>query len=206
MTRLYLITPPVFDLPAFRDVFAAVCDAADIPCVQLRLKQADDATWQRSIETLMPLAHARNIAFILNDRADLAKKYGCDGVHLGKDDAPYAATRHLLGPDSILGVSCYGSKDLAMDLAAAGADYVAFGAVFPSTTKPHAPAINPQILEDWVTFATTPCVAIGGIHASNCRPLVQMGVDFIAVIGAVWDHPDGAAAGARALQQAMAAG
>lgn len=203
MTRLYLITPPQIEIPTFRDSFASVLDATDIACVQLRLKDATDDAWQRAIETLMPLAHKRDVAFLLNDRADMARAFGCDGVHLGRDDVSYANARAILGTNRIVGMSCYGSKDLAMDYAEAGADYVAFGSVFPSSTKDSAPTIPLSVLEDWTFISTTPCAAIGGITAENCAPLVDMDVDFLAVISAVWNHPLGPMMGAKAFQKAL---
>lgn len=204
MTRIYLITPPAFDPAALRDPFAAALDAGDIACVQLRLKDADDALWARAIETLMPLCWQRDIAFVVNDRADVAKAFSADGVHLGQDDTPYDAARRLLGPDKIIGVSCYDSKDTAFDAAEAGADYVAFGAAFPTTTKEATTTAPLSLFTEWAADTTTPVVAIGGITPFNCAPLVQAGVDFLAVIGTVWNHPEGPAMGVKALQQAIA--
>lgn len=202
-TRLYLITPPRLELQHFAASFKAALDAADVACVQLRLKDAHDDDWKRAVDALMPLAHARDIAFVLNDRADLAAKLGCDGVHIGQDDTPYINARKLLGPDRIVGVSCYASRDRAMFAAEEGADYVAFGSVFPSPTKDMAPPVPMAVLADWAAMTTTPCVAIGGITAANCAPLVAAGVDFLAVISAVWDYAGGAGAGAAALQKAI---
>lgn len=202
-TRIYLITPPAFDPEALRDPFVKALDAGDIACVQLRLKDATDEEWERACDMLMPLCWARDIAFILNDRADLAKRFSADGVHLGIDDAPYSEARALLGPDKIIGVSCYDSKDDAYTLAGAGADYVAFGAAFPTTSKEARRAAPLSLYEDWAASAITPCVAIGGITPFNCAPLVQAGVDFLAVIQAVWAHPESPAAGVKALQKAI---
>jgi thiamine-phosphate pyrophosphorylase len=206
-SRLYLITPPHFDIKATAHILPAVLDAADVACVQLRLKDASDDEWKRAIEALMPIAHQRDIAFILNDRTDLAHAMRCDGVHLGQEDTPYEPARDLLGRDKIIGISAYGSKHRAMYAASQGADYVAFGSVFPetSTVKPDAAPVALSVLEDWVATATTPCVAIGGINAENCAPLVRAGVDFIAVIGAVWNYADGPVAGVKALQEVIAA-
>ncbi|MBI3418975.1 MAG: thiamine phosphate synthase [Proteobacteria bacterium] len=203
MSRIDLISPPQFELSAFKDPLAAVLQAADIACFQLRLKDAPDDVWKKAVSALMPLCAARDVAFILNDRADLVFETGADGVHIGRTDMPYAEARHMLGEKKIIGVSCYASKDAAMEAAAAGADYVAFGSVFPSSTKEDAPLVSPQVLEDWAQMATTPCVAIGGITAENCAPLVRAGVDFLAVIGAVWNHPTGPASGVKILQQAI---
>lgn len=151
----------------------------------------------------MPICWQRDIAFILNDRVDLAKRFSADGAHIGKEDMTYTMARSILGKDKIIGVSCYASKDTAMDVAEEGADYVAFGSAFPSTTKENAPPVPMSVFEDWVMAVKTPCVAIGGITAQNCAPLVQIGVEFIAVIGQAWNHKDGAAAGAKELQKAI---
>lgn len=201
MTRIYLITPPEFDLADMTKQLPAVLDAADVACVQLRLKDKTLEEWERAIEALMPICWERDIAFILNDRVDLAKRFSCDGVHIGKDDMTYTMARSILGKDKIIGVSCYASKDAAMDAAEEGADYVAFGAAFPSTTKENAAPVPLSVFEDWVIAVKTPCVAIGGITAQNCAPLVQIGVEFVAVIGQVWNHASGAVAGISELQK-----
>lgn len=203
LTRIYLITPPKFELAALAQQLPAVLDNADIACVQLRLKNKPTDEWERAIETLMPICWQRDIAFILNDRVDLAKRFSADGAHIGKEDMTYTMARSILGKDKIIGVSCYASKDTAMDVAEEGADYVAFGSAFPSTTKENAPPVPMSVFEDWVMAVKTPCVAIGGITAQNCAPLVQIGVEFIAVIGQAWNHKDGAAAGAKELQKAI---
>lgn len=178
-------------------------DAADVACVQLRLKNKTPEEWERVVDALMPICWARDIAFVLNDRVDLAKRFSADGVHIGKDDMTYTMARSILGKDKIIGVSCYASKDAAMDAAEEGADYVAFGAAFPSSTKENAPPVPMSVFEDWVMAVKTPCVAIGGITAANCAPLVQIGVEFVAVIGQVWNHADGAVAGIKELQLAI---
>ena len=203
--RLYLITPPAFDPAVFRDDFAAALDAGDVAAVQLRLKQADDDTWRRAIDLLRPVAQARDVAFLLNDRADLVPGSGCDGVHVGQDDLAARDARRLIGPDRTLGVTCHESRDLAMQAGEDGADYVAFGAFFPSGSKAVTRRADPAILAWWSELMEPPCCAIGGITAANCAPLVQAGADFLAVIGAVWSHPDGPAAGVRAMNAAIAA-
>ena len=202
--RVYLITPPVFDPVPFADLLAAALDAGDVAAVQLRLKDAPDDAWQRAIAALRPVAQARDVAFLLNDRADLVCATGCDGVHVGQEDMPARAARVLLGPDLTLGVTCKASRDLAMAAGEDGADYVAFGAFFPSTTKEVSRLADPDILRWWSELMELPCCAIGGITAENCAPLVRAGADFLAVVGAVWNHPDGPAAGVRALDAAIA--
>jgi thiamine-phosphate pyrophosphorylase len=202
--RLYLITPPRIDIPRFRDVLAAGLDAGDVACLQLRLKDADKDAIARATEVLMPVCHARDVAFILNDDARLAHELGCDGAHLGQSDGDHAAARKLL-EGRILGITCHASRHLAMTAGEIGADYVAFGAFFPTGTKQTVHTAGTDLLEWWSEMMEIPCVAIGGITAENCAPLVRAGADFLAVVGAVWNHPDGAAAGVRAMNAAIAA-
>jgi thiamine-phosphate pyrophosphorylase len=202
---VYLITPEVFDPLPFADRLARALDAGDVAAVQLRLKNVDDAAWRRAIDALRPVAQARAVAFLLNDRADLVVSTGCDGVHVGQDDMPAAEARKLIGPELTLGVTCKDSRDLAMQAGEDGADYVAFGAFFPSTTKEVTVQADPEILSWWSELMELPCCAIGGITAENCPPLVSAGANFLAVVGAVWNHPDGEAAGVKALNAAIAA-
>lgn len=202
--RLYLITPDGADAE-FADTLARALDAGDVAAVQLRLKQADDAAWQRAIAALRPVAQSRGVAFLLNDRADLVAATGCDGVHVGQEDLDAPAARRLIGPDRTLGVTCHASRDLAMQAGEDGADYVAFGAFFPTATKQTRHRAEPALLQWWSALMELPCVAIGGITAANCGPLVTAGADFLAVVGAVWSHPEGAAAGVRAMNAAIAA-
>lgn len=202
-TRLYLVTPTTAG-PDFADTLAAALDAGDVAALQLRLKDAADDHWRRTIDALRPVAQSRNVAFLLNDRPDLAAATGCDGAHVGQTDTPAAEARKLLG-DLTLGVTCHDSRDLAMQAGDDGADYVAFGAFFPTTTKDAPTIADPDIIAWWSDLMELPCVAIGGITAANCAKLVTAGADFLAVVGAVWAHPDGAAAGVRALNQAISA-
>ncbi|HUA51528.1 MAG TPA: thiamine phosphate synthase [Candidatus Sulfotelmatobacter sp.] len=203
--RVYLITPPAVDLAPFTDALARALDAGDVACVQLRLKDVSDDEIRRAVDRLMPVAHAHDVAFVLNDRPDLAAATGCDGVHVGQEDASYASARAAVGPDAIVGVTCHASPHLAMEAGEQGADYVAFGAFFPTDTKIAKGQASVDILHWWSTIMTVPCVAIGGINAANCGPLVEAGADFLAVIAAVWSHPDGPAAGVRAMNAAIAA-
>ena len=198
--RLYLITPPrIEDLGRFAATLEETLAAGDVACLQLRLKDVDDAEVIRAVRRLMPIAHARDVAFILNDRPDLAAVQRCDGVHVGPEDMSYAEARRMVGEDATVGVTCRNSRHLAMELAEAGADYVAFGAFFPSNTKDASTRVEPEILEVWSETTTVPCVAIGGITAENCEPIARAGADFIAVAGGVWNHPQGPAAAVRAF-------
>lgn len=202
--RLYLITPQRLDPIAFRDSLAAALDAGDVACVQLRLKDATEDDIAHATDVLMPVATARDVAFILNDNAPLAAKLGCDGAHLGQGDGNHAAARRLL-EGRILGITCHASRHFAMEAGELGADYVAFGAFFPTESKETIHRATPEILAWWHEMFEIPSVAIGGITDANCAPLVQAGADFLAVIGAVWNHPDGSASGVRAMNAAIAA-
>ena len=202
--RLYLLTPAALDPTAFAADLAAALDAGGVDAVQLRLKQASDDEILRAVDVLRPVAQTRDVAFILNDRPDLAIRSGCDGAHIGADDMDVARARMLLG-DLQLGVSCYDSRDAAMVAGELGADYVAYGAFFPSPTKETTVRADPALLRWWSETMELPVVAIGGIDAANCGPLVAAGADFLAVVSAVWSHADGPGAGVRAMNAAIAA-
>jgi thiamine-phosphate pyrophosphorylase len=204
-TRLYLITPPAFNPDHFaEDLDAALADG-DVACLQLRLKDVDDDAIRRAARILQPIAQGHGVAFIMNDRPDLAAELDCDGVHVGEEDMPYAEARRLLGPDRIVGVTCGDSKHRAVVAAEAGADYVAFGAFFPSMTKVAAKyRARPELLAEWSQTTVVPCCAIGGITQENCGPLVEAGADFLAVIGAVWSHPRGPRAAVGEFNQLFA--
>ncbi len=203
--RLYLITPPALDLARAPDLLAAALDAGDVAAVQLRLKEAGRETLLRAIEALRPVAQSRGVAFLLNDDPAIAVETGCDGAHVGQEDMPAATARRTLGASLTLGVTCHASRDLALHAGEAGADYVAFGAFFPTTTKETTARADSDILAWWSGLMEPPCVAIGGITAANCAPLVQAGADFLAVVGAVWQHAEGPAAGVQAMNAAIAA-
>ncbi len=190
-TQLYLITPPKIDLDVFADTLVTALDSGETACVQLRLKDVDDDTVRRACEKLQPLVQDRDIAFVLNDRPDLAKEMGCDGVHIGQDDTPYKKAREIMGKEAIVGVTCHDSKHLAMIAGEQGADYVAFGAFYPTDTKQAKTQAEPWILEWWTTMFEIPCVAIGGITTDNATPLIEAGADFLAVCGGVWNHSKG---------------
>jgi len=201
--RLYLITPQRLDPASFRDPLSAALDAGDVACLQLRLKDASEDDIARATDILMPIAAARDVAFLLNDNAALAAKLGCDGAHLGQGDGNHADARRLL-EGRILGITCHASRHLAMEAGELGADYVAFGAFFPTESKETIHRATPEILAWWHEMFEIPSVAIGGITAANCAPLVQAGADFLAVIGAIWNHPGGPAEGVRTMSAAIA--
>ena len=172
--------------------------AGDVASLQLRRKDVSDDEIEQAVHVLMPVAQAADVAFILNDRPDLAKKFGCDGVHVGQDDASYAEARALMGP-GIVGVTCHDSRHLAIEAAEAGADYVAFGAFFPTATKEAKTHADLDLLTWWSEVMVLPCVAIGGITVENAKPLVEAGADFLAVSSGVWNHPEGPDAAVKAF-------
>jgi len=190
-TRLYLITPPALDPHDFAPRLEAALSGGDVAAVQLRLKDVDDEAIRAMAARLQPIVQERGIAFIMNDRPDLAAELDCDGVHVGDEDWPYARARDAVGPDRIVGVTCGSSRHRALVASEAGADYVAFGAFFPSTTKVAKHHPPPEVLKDWSETTVVPCCAIGGITQANCGPLVAAGADFLAVIGAIWNYPQG---------------
>ncbi|WP_042695433.1 thiamine phosphate synthase [Azospirillum sp. B506] len=203
--RLYLVTPPALEPAAFAPLLAEALDAGDVACVQLRLKDCSEDDIRRACDVLRPIAQEREVAFILNDHPRLAREAGCDGVHVGQTDTPYRDARKIVGNDAIVGVTCHDSRHLAMIAGEEGADYVAFGAFFPTATKTAEYKAEPELLSWWSELMEVPCVAIGGITAENCAPLVTAGADFLAVVNAVWGHPQGPGAGVRALNAAIEA-
>jgi thiamine-phosphate pyrophosphorylase len=170
----------------------------------LRLKDCDDAAIRTATRILKPIAQARGVAFVMNDRPDLAREFDCDGVHVGEEDMPYAEARRLLGPERIVGVTCGASRHRAISAAEQGADYVAFGAFFQTTTKAAKHRADVELIEWWAETMVVPCVAIGGITQQNCGPLVAAGADFLAVIGAVWSYPQGPRAAVAAFNEVFA--
>ena len=201
--QLYLVTPPALDPALFGPQLARALEAGSIAAVQLRLKDATEAQWRDAVAVLRPVTQSRGVAFLLNDRPDLAVELACDGAHVGQQDMPAREARRLLGPERQLGVTCHNSRDLAMQAGEDGADYVAFGAFHPTATKEAPTRADPDILAWWSETMELPCIAIGGITAANCGPLVRAGADFLAVVGAVWADPEGPAAGVRAMEKAI---
>lgn len=198
--QLYLISPPALEPVAFAQQLTNAISGGNVGSFQLRLKNASDEQIIAATKTLLPICRKAGVAFIMNDRADLAKKLDCDGVHIGQEDLEKTSLkeiRKIVGENTVIGVTCHASRHLAMEAGEAGADYVAFGAFYPTTSKPAEKLAKwgtptPEILEWWQAYMTLPCVAIGGITPANCAPLVKAGADFIAVITAVWNHPAGA--------------
>ncbi|MEO0451604.1 MAG: thiamine phosphate synthase [Pseudomonadota bacterium] len=210
--RLYLITPPqVEDVPAFVDLFRAALQGGDIASLQIRLKkgeQIDTAATREVTQAVKRICQAEHIALIINDSPQLARALEVDGVHLGLDDMDIAEAREIVGQDMIIGATCKNSRHQAMIAGEAGADYVAFGAFYPSATKADTTPAEPETLTWCQMFLTLPCVAIGGITLENAAPLISAGADFLAVSNGVWNHNDGPAAAVamfnRVIDEAMA--
>lgn len=196
--QLYLVSPLEVG-GGFPDRLAAALDAGPVAAFQFRVKGVDQHEAVRLAEPLQRLCAAADVAFIVNDDMALAKRLGADGVHLGQGDGDPREARALLGPGAQIGVTCHDSRHLAMEAGEAGADYVAFGAFFPTATKAVSHHPEPAILSWWITLFEVPCVAIGGITPRNGRVLVEAGADFLAVSGAVWSHPGGPAAAVKAF-------
>ena len=197
--RLYLISPPKLSAANFLGPLKEGLSGGDVASFQLRLKDVSDDEIRRATDLLRPVVQAAGTAFILNDRPDLAAELGCDGVHVGQEDASYAEARAVMGKDRIVGVTCYDSRHLAMEAAEAGADYVAFGAFFPTATKEPKTRADIELLRWWAEMMVVPCVAIGGITIANAPALVEAGADFLAVSAGVWDFPGGPEAAVRAF-------
>lgn len=198
-TQLYLISP--LDVGgSFPERLERALGAGEVAAFQFRVKGLDQHEAARLAGPLQEICAAREVAFIVNDSIALAKRLKADGVHLGQKDGTVKEAREVLGREAQIGVTCHASRHLAMEAGEAGADYVAFGAFFPTTTKVTEYRAEPEILEWWSTLFEIPCVAIGGITPDNCRPLVEAGADFLAVSGAVWGGDEAAAVAAFAKE------
>ena len=211
LCRLYLISPPTLVPGMFARVLDDALSAGDVGAFQLRLKDASDEAIRAAARAILPVTYRHGVAFILNDRVDLVDELGADGVHLGQDDMPCAEARQVLSEDKIIGISCHDSAHLAMEAGEAGADYVAFGAFYPTTSKSPDKLARygtptQAILENWTATTTVPAVAIGGMTPENCVDLVTAGADFIAAITAVWEHANGPAFAVAAFNAAIKKG
>lgn len=204
LCQLYLISPLEVG-GDFPQRLARAIDAGDglVSAFQFRVKGLDQHQCARLAEPLQTLCTERDVAFIVNDSIALAKRLGADGVHLGQQDGTVAEARQALGKEAQIGVTCHDSRHLAMEAGEAGADYVAFGAFFPTITKQVSHHAAPDLLEWWQALFEIPCVAIGGITPENCAPLVAAGADFLAVSGAVWGGDEIAAV--KAFAEAISA-
>ena len=201
--QLYLISP--LDVGGdFPQRLTAALEGGPVAAFQFRVKGVDQHQAAKLAEPLQRICAEHEVAFIVNDDIGLAKRLGADGVHLGQDDGDPRDARAQLGPSAQIGVTCHDSRHLAMDAGEAGADYVAFGAFFPTDTKEPHHRPERSILGWWSTVFEIPCVAIGGITPDNGRELVEAGADFLAVSSAVWNHPEGPGAAVAAFQKILA--
>lgn len=187
--RLYLISPQEVG-GSFPDRLKAVCAVESVAAFQLRVKDRSEHEVARLAEPLQRICADAGVAFIVNDSMALAKRLGADGVHLGRQDGDVREARALLGPEAQIGVTCHGSRHLALEAGEAGADYVAFGAFYPTQTKLTEHRPDPAILAWWSSLFEIPCVAIGGITPANASILIDQGADFIAVCQSIWGDPD----------------
>ena len=207
-TRLYLITPPqIADVDEFAAILETALSAGDVACLQLRLKGPDDMIDMQATRevaaAVTAMAQAYGAAVLINDCPELAVELGADGVHVGWDDVPVKQARAIVGKDMIVGATAKNSRHAAMQAGEAGADYVAFGAFYPTSTKDGTVEASLELLEVWQETMEIPCVAIGGITVDNAGPLVSAGADFIAVSSGVWNHPEGAAAAVIAFNRLL---
>lgn len=203
-TRLYLISPSIFDLDTFSDQLTDALDGGDVASFQLRMKESEDDDIIAAAHVLMPICHAKDVAFIINDNPEIALQVGADGVHIGPEDITCKEAREIVGPDKIIGVTCKDSKHLSMTAGEQGADYVAFGAFYPTTTKITTTVVGTNVLTWWQDLFEIPCVAIGGITAENAGVLSEAGADFIAICSGVWDHKKGPKIAVKEINQAIA--
>lgn len=196
--RLYLITPPRFNLETFAAILEDALSGGDVSCIQLRMVDTDGDGLADAARMLLPVCHKHDIPLLIDGRADIARTVGADGVHLADADG-FDQARRLLGADAIYGVSARGSRHAAMLAAEAGADYVSFGAFQTSATLPKAQVISLDILSWWNETMLLPCVAVGGVEAANAASLTAAGADFLAVCHGVWSSPGGPRAAVAAL-------
>jgi len=187
--ELYLISPQDVD-GDFPDLLKAALSAGPVAAFQLRVKGMEEHQLARLAEPLQRICADADTAFIVNDSVALAKRLGADGVHLGQSDGDAREARDILGPSVQIGVTCHDSRHLAMDAGEKGADYVAFGAFYPTTTHATEYRPDPRLLSWWASLFEVPCVAIGGITPLNAAPLIAAGADFVAVCNAVWGSGD----------------
>ncbi len=205
--QLYLVTPPAFAPAALLPKVETALDAGPVACFQLWLRDADEDAVRAAAEALREPVQARDVAFVLNGHVALAAALGCDGAHLDDPDPKTVkAARRTLGADAILGASCGASRHAAMEAAEAGADYVSFGPVFDTATKDRAG--DPGALETlrwWAEMMEIPCVGVGGLTPDTVGKVAETGAEFACAVSAVWDHPQGPAAGVAAFAGALGA-
>lgn len=206
-TRLYLITPPaVTDVAGFVSDFEAALSGGDVASLQVRIKPdglLDEAATEAVAKAVLPLCRANDVALFINDSVDVCERVGADGVHLGAMDMRVKDARQRLGKDLIIGATAKNSRHTAMEAGEQGADYVAFGAFYPTVTKADTVTAEPELLSWWQAVMELPCVAIGGITADRAKAMSLAGADFLAVSSAVWSHAGGPNAAVAAFNAAL---
>ncbi len=190
MAELYLLTPPKIDA-SFADTLARTLDAGPVMALQLRLKDHSIDEIRALAPELIKTCHQRGVSVIMNDDPALAVELGCDGVHIGQDDASQKEARAAVGPKGLVGVTCHDSRHLAMVAGERGADYVAFGSVYETATKTPKSSAPLELFSWWRELFEIPSVAIGGITPDNAQAVIDAGADVLAVSGGVWNWPDG---------------
>ena len=202
MAELYLLTPPRIDA-GFLSTLSRTLEAGPVSAFQLRLKDHSDEDIRALAPPLIKAAQSRGVAVIMNDDPALAAELGCDGVHIGQDDASQKDARAAVGPSGIVGVTCHDSRHLAMIAGERGADYVAFGSVYDTATKTPKTSAPLELFTWWRELFEIPSVAIGGITPDNAKPVIEAGADYIAVSGGVWNWPDGPESACAAFSQLL---
>jgi thiamine-phosphate pyrophosphorylase len=203
--QLYLISP-LETGGDFPQRLRQALEAGPVAAFQFRVKDLDPEEAAQLAAPLQAICDEFDVAFIVNDDVVLAERLGADGVHLGQGDESLEKARAVLGKDAQIGITCHDSRHLAMEAGEGGANYVAFGAFFPTETKEthHKPEL--ELIQWWVEMMELPCVAIGGITPDNCQPLIDAGADFLAVSGAVWNDPAGPAAAVKKFAEILDSG
>lgn len=182
---LYLVTPDWDDTRKLLEATELALKGG-IALLQYRHKTADAAQRQEQAECLQALCRSYQVPFIINDHVELCMSLDADGIHVGGTDKSVADVRALIGPDKILGSSCYGDLQLALSAQAAGASYVAFGGFYPSKVKKYPVTTPPTIVSDWKAQGKVPSVVIGGMTKENSAPLVTNGADMVAAISSIY--------------------
>lgn len=200
---LYLISPPALDPVVFAPVLERALDGGEVAAFQLYLREANDVQNIRACEILMPLVRQRGVVFIINEHINIAKKTGCDGVHLSKKSSSLRVARETLGKDSVIGVSCGTSRHDGMTAAERGADYIQFSPCFRNRLIDNEDLVTPELIQWWGEMIEIPCVVGGGISPLNCGPLVQAGADFVCASIAVWEYPGGEGEAVRDFNEAF---
>lgn len=200
---LYLISPPALDPVVFAPMLERALDGGEVAAFQLYLKEANDVVNLRACELLMPVVHKRGIPFIINEHTNIAKKAGCDGVHLRQKSSSIKIARETLGKEAIIGVSCWVSRHDGMTAAEHGADYVQFSPCFRNRLISNDELVTADLIQWWNEIIETPCVVGGGLTPLNCGPMVDAGADFICASTAVWEYPEGEGEAVRDFNESL---